>query len=191
MNTEEPTGADSDESLLARMAGGDVDAFAVFYDRHCSLLYSIAWRIVGNEKDAEDVLQEASLLIWERAPAYDRALGKPVSWAVTVTRNKAIDRIRATQRKSQIISEVLDQADQVPSEMGEIPGESFGADLAEKIRQALRVLGADQRTAIELAFFGGLSQSEIAEQLGEPLGTIKARIRRGMLTLRDALDGAL
>lgn len=180
-----------DAELFHRIAHGDESAFAMFYDRHATLLFSIALRIVGDAADAEDVLQDAAVLIWERAPAYQPSLGKPASWAVTVVRNKAIDRFRSGRRKAAVFSTIPEETGGSPE-----PGDGTGRPVfdgtdAAFIRQALNGLAADQRQAIELAFFGGLTQTEIAERLGQPLGTIKARIRRGMLHMRDALEGAL
>ena len=182
----------SDEELLSRMARGDVDAFGLFYDRHSSLLFGLAVKILCDHHEAEEVLQEALVLIFERAPTYDAALGKPLSWAVTVTRNKSIDRLRGLQRKRRLLNEVASKAEVQCSEAINDPlqkaleGESVGA-----IHNALAQLPVEQRRAIELAFLGGLTHSEIAERLGDPLGTVKARIRRGMLFLRDCLEGHL
>lgn len=182
----------SDEELLSRMARGDVDAFGLFYDRHSSLLFGLAVKILCDHHEAEEVLQEALVLIFERAPTYDAALGKPLSWAVTVTRNKSIDRLRGLQRKRRLLNEVASKAEVQCSEAINDPlqkaleGESVGA-----IHNALAQLPVEQRRAIELAFLGGLTHSEIAERLGDPLGTVKARIRRGMLFLRDCLEGQL
>jgi RNA polymerase sigma-70 factor (ECF subfamily) len=189
MNRAEQLAGLDDEELFSRVAGGDAEAFATFYDRHASLLFSVAVRIVGQDTDAEDVLQDAAVLIWERAPQYDRALGRPLSWAVTLTRNKAIDRVRSTRRKLSLLSEIAEEATAVGSVGDPQPGSGVCQDLASLVRSALKGLAEDQQRAIELAFFGGLSQSEIAERLGEPLGTVKARIRRGMLHLRDVLEG--
>ena len=182
----------SDEELLSRMARGDVDAFGLFYDRHSSLLFGLAVKILCDHHEAEEVLQEALVLIFERAPTYDAALGKPLSWAVTVTRNKSIDRLRGLQRKRRLLNEVASKAEVQCSEAINDPvqkaleGESVGA-----IHNALAQLPVEQRRAIELAFLGGLTHSEIAERLGDPLGTVKARIKRGMLFLRDCLEGQL
>jgi len=180
-----------DEALFARIASGDDCAFAEFYDRHAALWFSVSRQILVDEAEAEDVLQEACVLIWERAPSYNRSLGKPLAWAVTVVRNKAIDRFRAGQRKADVFTSLPEGSqDTLESSVG--GGVlAFGLEDAGLVRQALATLARDQRQPIELAFFGGLTQSEIAERLGQPLGTIKARIRRGMLHMRNALEGAL
>ena len=181
----------AEEGLLERIAAGDTAAFAEFYDRHSSILYSLILRIVGDSHEAEETLQEASLLIWERAASYRPSAGKPLSWAVAIARNKAIDRIRSTQRKAKLIAELTQQAPEFHTHPASGPGETMQRETATLMRAALGGLPPEQRQAIDLAFFSGLSQSEIAGQLGQPLGTIKARIRRGMLALKDGLEGRL
>lgn len=180
-----------DEALFSRIASGDAAAFAEFYDRHGTFWFSVARQILVDEAEAEDVLQEACVLIWERAPSYNRALGKPLAWALTVVRNKAIDRFRAGQRKAAVFTSMPEQPQDALETWGASEVSTFGLEDAGLVRRALATLARDQRHVIELAFFGGMTQSEIAERLGEPLGTIKARIRRGMLHMRDALEGAL
>ena len=131
-------------------------------------------------------------LIWERARDYDTALGKPFSWAVTITRNKAIDRLRSTQRKFRLLAEAAPEIEEDYSR-ADASGlvRTMAGDTATAVRDALARLPREQRQTIELAFFGGLTHTEISEKLGEPLGTTKARIRRGMLTLRDSLEGRI
>lgn len=185
------TAADpGDEALMARIARGDTDAFAAFYDRHEPLLYGLALRILRHDRDAEDVLQEAAVQLWERAGEYRADLGKPISWAVTLLRNKAIDRLRAGRRRAELADRVLAEAEVEDSIGFQGPGEG-GADRSAAVRRTLVTLPRDQRLAIELAFFAGLTQTEIADRLAAPLGTVKARIRRGMLSMRDALEGTL
>ena len=179
-----------DVELLQRMARGDKEAFAAFYDRYAALLFSIIFRILNDQKESEDVLQEASLLIWEKATVYTPSIGKPSSWAVTIARNKAIDRIRFLQRQNRLVEKAATEGE------GNEPVRSvresvYGREKAELIRVAITDLPVDQRQAIEMAFFKGLTQYEISETLREPLGTVKARIRRGMLKLRASLEGLL
>jgi len=180
--------AQADAELLARVASGDRDAFAALYDRFSKPLFSFALRIVGNPADAEDVLQEVFVQLWEKAGQFDPSQGKPFTWSVTMTRNKAIDRLRSSQRRNRLVEEatLADPASDVVE-----TGKAIGTDEATRIRTAVNTLPADQRQAIEMAFFGGLTHHQIAEKIREPLGTIKARIRRGMLKLRDTLEGAL
>jgi RNA polymerase sigma-70 factor, ECF subfamily len=182
----------NDEELLTRMAGGDYDAFGLFYDRHSNLLFSLLMKILRDTHDAEEVLQEAMLQIWERATVFDASAGKPLSWAVTITRNKAIDRLRSTQRKARLINEAAPEIAFAYSHTGTAAESSaLQGEAASLVQGALASLPQQQRVAIELAFFGGLTQNEIASHLGEPLGTTKARIRRGMMALRDSLEGQI
>jgi RNA polymerase sigma-70 factor (ECF subfamily) len=185
------TTATTDESLMGEIALGDVDSFTEFYDRHSGLLFSVAVHILRDEREAEDVLQEAMVALWERAARYDASLGKPVSWVVTMTRNRAIDRLRGLKRRPQATAVELEEPDAVSDEADSATARMMSHESALSLRKALGQLPEDQRRAIELAFFGGLTHVEIAESTATPLGTVKARIRRGMLQLRDGLDGLL
>jgi RNA polymerase sigma-70 factor (ECF subfamily) len=178
-----------DVELLRRIAGGDRSAFSSFYDQYSGLLFSIAIKVLNDSKEAEDVLQEVFMQIWNKADAYNPLLGKPVSWAVTLTRNKAIDRIRASQRRSKLLEQATLEVGALPDDSPSANEKLHGKENAEMIRSVVAALPSDQRRAIELAFFSGLTQDEIAKTLQEPLGTIKARIRRGMLKLREKLEG--
>jgi RNA polymerase sigma-70 factor (ECF subfamily) len=185
----EPALDHNDVELLREIGAGDRAAFAQFYDRYSKLLFSIAFKILNDAKEAEDVLQEVFLQIWDKAGQYDSRLGKPVSWAVTLTRNKAIDHIRSSQRRTKLVEAAATEMTAPPEE----PANESVHDRENSalIGSAVAELPAEQRQAIELAFFRGLTQNEISETLKEPLGTIKARIRRGMLKLRDRLEGCL
>jgi RNA polymerase sigma-70 factor (ECF subfamily) len=183
---------DAEIELLRRIGRGDRESFAQLYDRFSSAVFSAAFRIVNNQQAAEDVLQEVFLQVWEKAALYDPARGKPLTWAITLTRNKAIDRLRATQRRGRL-QESLER-DAGVSEQFDGRSSFDAVDLLEKgklVAEAMRKLPPEQREALDLAFFSGLTQSEIAEHLKEPLGTIKARIRRGMLKLKSSLDSEL
>ena len=179
-------------ALLRRVAQGDRRAFEELYDRFSGVLFSIAYRVLNNQEAAEDVLQDVFIQIWEKALLYDPTRGKPMTWAVTLTRNKAIDRLRSTQRRSRLQddvqreSETFEQFDDRSSFDAVASGET-----SKLVREAIQKLSKDQREAIELAFFSSLTQTEIAERLGEPLGTIKARIRRGMMKLKDVISPEL
>lgn len=191
MTEQTPTSAarpsDDDAELLARIAGGEAEAFAAFYDRHSALLFGMACRMLGDVHEAEDVLQDAAVLLWERAPLYNPMYGKPLSWAVTLLRNKAVDRIRAAKRKSSLHEAAAAEPDPAAAD----PAPGLPSETASTLRKALAELPDQQRQAINLAFFDGLTQQEIADRIGAPLGTVKARIRRGMLTLRDVLGDNL
>ena len=180
---------DKDIELLRCISEGDRYAFSCFYDNYSRLLFSIAFRILNDQKEAEDVLQEVFLQIWDKAGSYKPELGKPSSWAVTLTRNKAIDYIRAGQRRSRLL-ELASTELLVRQPGAAAANESVRSrDGTELITSAVSELPEDQRRAIEMAFFTGLTQHEISETLQEPLGTIKARIRRGMMKLRGRLEG--
>jgi RNA polymerase sigma-70 factor (ECF subfamily) len=175
--------------LLRRTGEGDRRSFEQLYERFSGVLFSTAYRVLNNQQAAEDVLQDVFIQIWEKAPLYDSNRGKPLTWAVTLTRNKAIDRLRSVQRRHRLQDDVEKEAS-----IGEqFDGRSSldeveGIEKAQLIRDAISKLSKDQREAIQLAFFSGLTQTEIAEKLGEPLGTIKARIRRGMMKLRELVE---
>lgn len=188
MGADDLQNRDRDAGLLRRISNGDQAAFAQFYDLYSNLLFSFAVKILNDPKEAEDVLQEVFLQIWDKAGTFDATLGKPSSWAITLVRNKAIDRIRASQRRVRLVEE----AAAAPAPEAPTANESVHSlEKAALVRSAMAALPAEQRSAIELAFFTGLTQIEISDSLREPLGTIKARIRRGMLKLRDKLEGCL
>lgn len=184
--------ANDDGPLMARIAAGDAEAFATFYDRHSSLFFGLACRILGDEQEAEDVVQEACVSLWERASQYDASLGRPLSWATTLLRNRAIDRHRARVRRAAVFIPV-DETRDLPAPPPELraPPATDLADTATLLRQTLLHLPGPQQAALEMAYFGGLTHLEISQKLAVPLGTIKARIRRGLLALRDTLEGRL
>jgi len=173
--------------LLRRVAARDAQAMAAFYDQTAAPLYSVAVRILGDGSEAEEVIQDAFVQIWEKAATFDPMLGSAFHWALSIARHRSIDRLRARQRRSRLLDQYREvAAADPPPNSG--PEQSAGnAEEFAAVRAALTGLPNEQRQAIELAFFGGKTHGEIAEALQEPLGTIKARIRRGMLKLRDSL----
>jgi RNA polymerase sigma-70 factor (ECF subfamily) len=185
----QPEAQDRDVELLRQIAGGDRAAFAEFYDRYSTLMFSVATKILNNSNEAEDVLQETCLQIWEKAGKFDPKLGKASSWAAIMVRNKAIDRIRASQRRTRLAEEAgTEQA--IAEQAADTVNDTLrGHEEAKIIQTAIVELPQEQRQAIELAYFSGLTQDEISKKLNTPLGTIKARIRRGLLKLRDQLEG--
>jgi RNA polymerase sigma-70 factor (ECF subfamily) len=173
--------------LLRRIATRDGSALTELYDQTSTVIYSTAFRMLGSAHDAEEVVQETFVQIWERASLFAPTLGSGLCWALSITRNRCIDRIRARQRRARMIEDVGEETKAaVAVEQEGLAG--LSKEELGHVCSAVRGLPADQRQAIELAFFGGLTHQEIAEQLQEPLGTVKARIRRGMLKLRDALQ---
>jgi RNA polymerase sigma-70 factor, ECF subfamily len=171
------------------MRSGDEGAFATFYDRFTPGLFSMIYAILRDQKESEDVLQEAFVQMWKRSATYDPARSSLFTWAVMISRHKAIDRLRSRQRQSRLSEAMASEAAAVPvSAPADRADHALArSDERERVRAALAQLGAAQREAIDLAFFAGLTQTQISERLGEPLGTVKARIRRGLLALRDVL----
>ena len=176
-----------DAQLLARTAAGDEPAFATLYDRFAPGLFSMIVKMTRDEKEAEDVLQEGFSHIWRRAATYDPARSSPFTWAVMILRHKAIDRLRVRQRLERTLEKATVEFAHFPEADEVSAGEAGRHDDGAQVRAALAQIPEEQRRAVELAFFGGLTHEQIAEQLATPLGTIKARIRRGLLRLRDVL----
>jgi len=184
---EPQTAEDPQAQLLRRIAAQDRDALAEFYDQVGGLLYSTALRILGDSHEAEEVIQDVFVQIWEKASKFDPALGVANYWALSITRNRAIDRLRARQRRSRLMNEFEESGAAEIAASDPTTAPLSGEELAS-VRGAVNQLPSDQRQAIELAFFGGMTHQEIAENLNEPLGTVKARIRRGMFKLRESLQ---
>ena len=179
------------EDLLRRIGRGEREAFESFYDRFSALIYSTALRVLNSSQEAEDVTQEVFHMIWEKAPLYDSSRGKPLTWAITITRNKSIDRLRSLQRRHRLQDGLEQEIDRREVFAEREPFDEL--DHHEKglrVRSAVFKLNKAQREAIEMAYFRGLTQQEIASRLSEPLGTIKARIRRGMLQLKKLIGRA-
>jgi len=175
--------------LLRRIGQGDSASFEALYDRLSGVLFSTAYRVLNNQVAAADVLQDVFIQIWEKAPLYNPALGKPLTWAVTLTRNKAIDRLRSIQRRVRLQENVQRESEVFEQFDGRSSFDAITlAESSKLVRDALDKLTDEQRQVIQLAFFSSMTQAEIAEHLQEPLGTIKARIRRGMMKLRDLIS---
>ena len=178
--------------LLKRIGQGDRGSFEELYDRFSGVLFSTAYRVLNNQVAAEDVLQDVFIQIWEKAPLYNPALGKPLTWAVALTRNKAIDRLRSTQRRNRLQDDVQRESEIFEQFDGQSSFDAVASvETSKLVREAIEKLSKDQRQVIELAFFSSMTQTEIAERLNEPLGTIKARIRRAMMKLRDVISPQL
>lgn len=192
MSSDQDSGRE-DAMLVARMAAGDRTALAQLYDRLARPLFATATRILRDPKEAEDVVHDVFIALWEKASSYDPSRGSPFAWAVTLTRNRSIDRQRSRTRRADLLAAApledlpVGRADEAPDSAAKLDS----SDRATAVRRALASLPGEQRSALDLAFFGGLTQQEIAQRLNEPLGTIKARIRRGLLKLRDQLASAL
>jgi RNA polymerase sigma-70 factor, ECF subfamily len=188
MNPDQAKELEAEIELLSRVGRGDRGSFEELYDRLSGVLFSVAYRVLNNEAAAEDVLQDVFVQIWEKAPLYNPAIGKPLTWALTLTRNKAIDRLRSTQRRSRLQERVQQESEVFEQFDARSSFEAFASAEASKlVREAMEKLSPDQRRVIELAFFSSMTQTEIAELLNLPLGTVKARIRRGMMKLRELI----
>jgi len=175
-------------ALIARCAQGDQSALARLYDSTSAQVNGLALRILADQEMAEEITGDVYMQVWRSAGSYDAGRGSPLAWLLTIARSRAIDRLRASagERKQPAPFELGLKA---PSPE---PGPEDSSALAQRrrfVRAALGRLSREQREAIELAFFGGLSHIEIADALGAPLGTVKTRIRLGMGRLRDALAG--
>ena len=179
-----------DQEMIARIGHRDQSAFSALYDRLSGPLYSLAMKMLGDHSEAQDALQEVFLQIWSRAATYDPEQSSVFSWTVLLTRSRVIDRLRARGRRSRV---VVPCTEDTPSGVTDASTVESVADTVEKNDEAARVryvlndLPSEQRQTIEMAFFEHLSHHEIAARLGQPLGTVKARIRRGLLKLRQQL----
>ncbi|HZL71189.1 MAG TPA: sigma-70 family RNA polymerase sigma factor [Planctomycetota bacterium] len=170
-----------DADLVSRMARGDQAALAELYDRHAPSALALAMRVTGDRAEGEDVLQTVFLKLWNSAGSFDATRGSVQSWILASVRNASIDRIRRRQAHERAVRE----APVAAADRGPGPDE-------ESAKRAAALIGSlppDQREAIELAYFQGLTQSQIAERLNQPLGTIKTRLRLGMMKLREAFAG--
>jgi RNA polymerase sigma factor (sigma-70 family) len=174
----EPT----DEQVLEAVGRGDDDALGVLYDRFGRLAFRLAFRILRDRALAEDAVQEAFLAVWRSADAYKRERAKPSTWILTVVHRRAVDIVRREQSRR---SEPLEVAPE-PS-VGAADEDAVLRDRRAAVQAALTELPGDQRQALELAYYGGLTQSELAERLGVPLGTVKSRMFAGLGRLRELL----
>ena len=182
-------GTDADDREdLRRLAAGDGDAAARLYDRHARAIYSLALRIVNDEGDAEDVVQEVFAQAWRQAARYDASRGVVGAWLLMMARSRAIDKLRSARARPD--SRGVDDPraiDDMPAVLRDAPSRIIDAENARLARRALAELPLLQRLVIELAYYEGLTQREIADRLEQPLGTVKSRLRLGLLKLRDAL----
>jgi RNA polymerase sigma-70 factor (ECF subfamily) len=177
--------------LLAGMARGDKSALAALYDQLSGPLYSLAFRVLNDASEAQDVIQDVFLQMWHKAGTYETSRGTVFTWAATLTRNRAIDRVRMRKRRAELLADSAPELQPSALAGDDSAGSLWAQEKAGAVRAALAALAPEQKKAVELAFFGGLTQQEIASRLNEPLGTIKARIRRGLLKLRETLPARL
>jgi RNA polymerase sigma-70 factor (ECF subfamily) len=180
----------SDADLIARSAAGDARALEVLYDRYNRVVFSFALRIVGDPALAEELLQEVFFRAWQQGGAFRASRGSFATWLLSVTHNMAIDEVRKRQRRPQTAAGEAPEAvlAAVADPGPDVADEVWLRTLRGRVASALATLPTAQREAIELAYFQGLTQREIAATLGEPLGTVKTRLRLGMQKLKDALQ---
>ena len=183
----QPEPEPSDERLLEAVARSDLRALEALYERHKGAGYSLAYRIVGERGAAEDVLQDAFLAVWRRAQSFRPERGSVRTWLFSVIHHRAIDRLRASASNAALVplEEIADRASDQPAVWQQV----WRTQRGKEIREALDRLTPEQKKSIELAYFSGYTQSEIADLMGVPLGTVKGRMRNGLLKLRDWLQG--
>ena len=165
--------------MVMALKSGDQSAVAELYDRYSSVVYAVALRVLGDTGAAEDVLQEVFVQLWRNPSAFDAARGSLGAWLSVITRNRAIDSLRKRRP-------AIDLEDVVVSAAPDLAADADRTRAAEKVRGVLGMMPGAQRTVLEMAYFEGMSHSEIASKTGEPLGTIKTRIRAGLIALRKA-----
>ena len=205
----DPFGSAEDAALVRDVAAGSQDALAMLYDRHADALYAAASRLTNDHQVAEEVVQETFLALWNRAELFDPSVASLAAWLHTIARNRAVDRLRAIARRPRMISvsslrhageadgSVLERVAAAGSVVGGAdPGRGpegvlDALEVRLAIRDALGTMPEMERTVILMAYRDDLTQSEIAQRLGWPLGTVKTRTRRALLRLRDALGSAV
>lgn len=180
-----PPGAD-DKSLIQRVAAGEDDAMGKLFDRYGRILHAAAWRITGETADAEEALLDAFAQAWREAATYDAGRGSVGAWLMTITRTRALDLIRARGRRERAAT-AADAAAGAPVWRYDTSRSAEQSERRRLVSLAIQTLSAPQKQAIELAFYDDLSHAEIAQKLGEPLGTVKTRVRLGLQKLREAL----
>ncbi|HEU4871443.1 MAG TPA: sigma-70 family RNA polymerase sigma factor [Pyrinomonadaceae bacterium] len=177
---------ESDILLLKAIAARDEAALAQLYDRYDRILFGLLMRILNNREEAEDVLQETFLQVWRKAADFDESRGRPFTWLVTLARSRGIDRLRTLASRERVAEA---GAREVSEEISDAATDALKSEQRGLVSDALAKLPDEQKRPIMLAYFDGLTQSEIATHLGAPLGTVKTRMRTGMIRLRELLAG--
>jgi len=179
-------------ALMGRVSEGSHEAFSELTEKYSALIFSTAFKVLNHYEDTEDVTTEVLNTIWKKASSYHPKKGSLVTWICTTARNRAIDRVRSVQRRSALYDRYEQKL------QGEIPEartsgreELYRADARQVLRSAVVALSPEQREVIELAYFEGLTQKQIADRIDSPLGTVKARMRRGVERLRHSIDDRL
>lgn len=186
-----PTATESDQSLLERVARGDEAALERLYDKYSAALYAVAYRISGERSDAEEIVLDSFTQAWRDAPRFQSARGSVIAWLTMICRSRALDFIRARGRRAKLVTKAAAaEPDLTPAMGARQPGTDRDLERMERrkvVVTAIMALSPPQRQAVQLAYYEGLSHSEIAERLGEPLGTVKTRVRLAMQRLRESL----
>lgn len=180
MPNADTNAAPSDVSLIMAIRSADQSAMAALYDRYSSIVYAVALRVLQDTGAAEDVLQDIFMQLWRNPGLFDASRGNMAAWLAVITRHRAIDALRRRRPENDI-------ADVVVSVETDFAGDADRSRAMDRVRGALQTMPTPQRSALEMAYFEGLTHNEIAEKTGEPLGTIKTRIRTGLLSLRKVL----
>jgi len=170
-----------DTALVSAIRAGDQNAMAALYDRYSSIVYSVALRVLGDTGAAEDVQQDVFMQLWRNPGAFDASRGNLGAWLAVIARNRAIDALRKRKPEDDVEDVVL-------SVVPDMAAEADRSRIAVKVREALAAMPAAQRAALEMAYYEGLTHTEIAAKTGEPLGTIKTRIRAGLIALRKVFQ---
>lgn len=173
-----------DDTLIRAMVDGDEEALRAFNQRYGHAVVTLAYRILGDAADAEEVAADVLWQVWRRAASFDPARGSPGAWLMSIARSRAIDRLRARSPRATSAEPPPEAKDP-----GDPARELYSAECRRSVARAMAGLADGERAALELAYFSGLSQSEIAARTGLPLGTVKSRIRSGLIKLRDGLRG--
>jgi RNA polymerase sigma-70 factor (ECF subfamily) len=175
----------SDSELLRAIAHGEESALAEIYDRYRLILFGLVFRILHDCGEAEDILQEVFLQVWRRAGDFNESRGRAFTWLVTIARSRALDRLRVMGSRGRLANDVA----QLPrEELGDAVADALHAEERTVVHDALSALPNEQRETLCLAYFEGLTQTEIASRLGDPLGTVKTRMRSGMIKLRELVQ---
>jgi RNA polymerase sigma-70 factor (ECF subfamily) len=174
---------DNDIDLLKAVAAKNDAALGQLYDRYRLILFGVLMRILNNREEAEDVLQEVFLQVWRRAVDFDENRGRPFTWLVTLARSRGIDRLRSLASRERV---AVAGASEMPDEVSDAAADAIRSERVGAVNSALADLPEDQRKPLVLAYFDGLTQSEIATKLGVPLGTVKTRMRTAMIKLRES-----
>jgi RNA polymerase sigma-70 factor, ECF subfamily len=179
----------SDEDLLRAIALSDEESLAFLYDRYKTILFSIIFRILNNRAEAEDVLQDTFFQVWQKAGNFDESRGRGFTWLVTLARSRAIDRVRSLVSQQRIADESsgIEMVDRIT----DLEDRTVQKHQRHAVQNVMKELPEEQRKVLHLAYFEDLSQTEIAERLDEPLGTVKTRMRNGMIRLRDKFSDRL